>query len=277
MEAFWSDTPDFRAPDQPLDWRWRVAHWLVDNGRRPRRQDDRWVRQAVRLLTWRQRHSHLPPTRLRDEDLVPLYQARQLWSAGSPPRWYLQGRLLTFEPAARTAGACGLPVEVVQVYREVYFDLPGREARDYIASRAFPRRRLRQCFEPDDLEGLIAHAGWTGGPLVLNEVFRVLTRADEPAAPPDPSDLEALEAALNDLGARMWVQSKTTPVDDFRPWVLVLDWEILGAYRALRAEVDALRALARLGSAVAAPVELLGGLAGLRGILDELRQQSLAA
>ena len=103
------------------------------------------------------------------------------------------------------------------------------------------------------------------------------TQADQPSARPEPGDLGALEAALSDLGARMWVRSRTVSPDDCRSLVLTLEMEILDGYRALRAEVDALRALARCGAAVEAPAELLGGLAGLRGILDDLRQQSLAA
>src|SRR5262249_31071257 len=149
----WTDSSNFRAPGQGLDWRWRGASYAVATGQPVRAGADPWVRRAIRLLRLVQQHPDRSPERPRDQDLVPVYQAWRLWRDGGPPRWYVKGRLLTFTPAEDTARACGLPVEVVLAFRAIYYDLPERGGGDYISRHAFPGMIRRQCFVPGDLEG----------------------------------------------------------------------------------------------------------------------------
>jgi hypothetical protein len=121
------------------DWRWQRARWLQETGQRPdRRLDDAWVRRARHFLD--AAGGDYDDMALGRVDLPDPAIARALQlSRADPPfdRWRLEAYLLTAEPLEAVARHCALPVEAVEAYHALLFDVrPRLTARDWIAARA---------------------------------------------------------------------------------------------------------------------------------------------
>src|SRR5262245_36818512 len=109
-------------PFRPVDWRWRWAADLLDQGEPLSVADDRAVREAAAFLrAWRDCHDEADRQRLT-LDMPALYGSHQLYlAAGAFVNWEVEARLLTEEPYTQIAEKCGSDPRVIEAYHETFF------------------------------------------------------------------------------------------------------------------------------------------------------------
>jgi hypothetical protein len=187
-------------PYESTDWRFRQAQWLRRLGRRPKRQDDAWIKTAYRYLG--HQHDHVLPA-----DLQPLDAAWKIRQINGPIRWRLEAYLLTAESIEENAKACSLDFAVVEAYEAVFFDVKKHlHVSDYVPLRCLPRHGILGV-DPDNIPGLLNLVAYHGGADALKTALRVLLPSDEPASPLADCDPEKLRQQSEELGCRLWLLS----------------------------------------------------------------------
>jgi hypothetical protein len=171
--ADWMPDSWFRTPA----WRWARARWLYEHRRRKRNVvDDEWVERAVRYLATQRKaksgHAPAPPPAY---DLA-IEVALDLYRDTIPQRrWHVEALLLTTEPLEEVARLTGVPVETVEAYHQLLFDVrPRLRAKDWVMLRVIgttgPQGYVGQRLGP--LWKLVAY---TGGRPALEVVMAVTT------------------------------------------------------------------------------------------------------
>ena len=120
----------YNQPDnifRPVDWRWRRATDLVDDGGPlSPGHDDGPVREAVRFLrAWRACRAEEELQRLA-RDMPDLFGAHQLHLARSLRTWEAQARLLTEGPFETIASKCGSDPRVIETFHDTFFHVRDR-------------------------------------------------------------------------------------------------------------------------------------------------------
>jgi hypothetical protein len=195
------------------DWRHRRALWLHHAGRRPRRADDGWVRQALRLVR-RVGPGVAPKAASLPVDLRPLHAAWQIHQDSGALRWRLEAELLTPAPLAEIALACGLPKDTVEAYASVLFDVHGHlDAAGWIANHVLPRRAALGV-DIKDKSGLLKLVAYRGGRIALESALRVLFPSGDntPSDAQDGSPAALVERSL-DLGCRLHLLCLCVPAE----------------------------------------------------------------
>jgi hypothetical protein len=171
--ADWMPDSFFRTPA----WRWARAHWLAEHRRRKcRAADDAWVERAVHYLAAQRKakpgRAPAPP---------PAYDpaveaALDLYRDTAPQRrWHVEALLLTAEPLEEVARLTGVPVETVEAYHQLLFDVrPRLQAKDWVMLRAIGTTGP-QGYDGQRLGPLWKLVAYTGGRLALDVVIAVTT------------------------------------------------------------------------------------------------------
>jgi hypothetical protein len=188
---------------RPLAWRWLQAHSiLAEGGRLAGAEDDR-VRSAVCFLQALGRCQD-DASRARVQQRYPaLTAARALYDAlESFERWHLEARLLAGEDIVLIAAKCGLPLEVIRSYHDLFFAINERlQARDYLYHTVIGPK-AREGLSESDREVLLKLFALSGGPLAVDALIDYF-QAPPPAAP----QLDGLdEAALHNLQKKLRIQ-----------------------------------------------------------------------
>jgi hypothetical protein len=239
------------------DWRWQRACWLQETGQRPdRRIDDAWVARARHFLDAAGAgHGDAAPGRADRPDPA-IAQALRL-SRADPPfeRWRLEAYLLTAEPLVAVARHCALPVEAVEAYHALLFDVrPRLAARDWIAARAL-RPGPGNGFGGDQPGGVWKACAYAAGPRVLEVVMAVTLNRPLPdwVHAPGGRLTREREARLR-LSCKLLVMALTTPSAE------VLKALVAIAGRARTLEADAAGPPARAAGLLPAKQDILHAL-----------------
>jgi hypothetical protein len=174
--ADWMPDSWFRTPA----WRWARARCLSERRTRKRRAvDDEWVERAVHYLAaQRKAKPGRAPAPPRAYDPA-IEAALDLYRDKAPQRrWHVEALLLTAEPPEVVARLTGVPVETVEAYHQLLFDVqPRLRAKDWVMLRVIGTMGgLGSVRQPlGDLWKLVAY---TGGRLALDVVIAVT--ADRP-------------------------------------------------------------------------------------------------
>jgi hypothetical protein len=195
------------CPWRPVDWRWQLACLRARGERRLRRLDDEAVRRAARFL---RTIARLGRARAESHDpavaaALRLHDVPDGWDRQAIECYILAG-LDDSEIAARV----GLPVETVEVYVELYFDVRSNlTSPDRVMFVAVdPEMRLHSGIAgPEVVAKLLAY---TGGPLVTDVVLGLLADVPAPSTPPVPGPREWSDVAA---GLRMLTALLTTPAE----------------------------------------------------------------
>jgi hypothetical protein len=161
----------FRTPA----WRWARARWLSERRTRKRRAvDDEWVERAVHYLAAQRKakpgHAPAPVYGPAVEAALDLYR-----DTAPQRRWHVEALLLTAEPLEEVARLTGVPVETVEAYHQLLFDVrPRLRARDWVMLRVIGTMGgLGSVGQP--LGVLWKLVAYTGGRLALDVVIAVTT------------------------------------------------------------------------------------------------------
>jgi hypothetical protein len=226
----WLVDGPFRAPE----WRWMRACYLHERGDRTHPPlDDESVHHALRLLADGGRDG---PSRQGASD--PVRAALDIWRGGQAlGRYRLEAFLLTREPLEVVAGSCGLPIEVVEAYHEVFFEVrPWLAATDWVLLQAVGCGPWNN-FGGGQLGPFWKYVGYAAGPRVLEAVIAITN--DEPLASwvrtsgsKNPAYEESRLRLLGKLTlAAMTAQSEEEmgPLLEARERLRVLDCQAAGA------------------------------------------------
>jgi hypothetical protein len=180
-------------PFRPVDWRWRRAVYLVENGRpvAPRR-DDAWARAAVRFYRALRQCQDEAARQGLARRLPALFQAHALY-AGPPSlvRWHLEARLLTPESFGEVAEKCGTTPEVVEAYEALFFCVRDRiDSEGYVVLQVLGKAH-RGLTEADVDLHLKMHA-YAGGPIALDRLLDYF-KGPPPEVPARPEQLGPAE------------------------------------------------------------------------------------
>lgn len=164
----------FRVPA----WRFAKASWLHARGKRPSRlDDDDGVRRAWRFLAAQRRTT---PARRSRQDLA-IQVAMSIWEEEDPHRRsVIEALLLTTEPMWAIAARFNLPVEAIECYHEVFFDVrPHLDASGWIMARAIGTTWW-QGFTGLPIGALWKYVAYIGNPLVLDVMIAATTNGPLP-------------------------------------------------------------------------------------------------
>ena len=125
----------FRLPS----WRYARASWLHDRCRPISPDiDDEWVLRALRFLKSPNRSGSTRvhrDSRRRDAPIVLALNLAQ--DADAKRRWQIESLLLTTLPMVELASRFDLPVDVIEAYHQLFFEVrPHLAAGDWIMSQA---------------------------------------------------------------------------------------------------------------------------------------------
>jgi hypothetical protein len=154
-----------RNPFRPPDWRWRRALHLHDERATPHgRRDDRWTRQAIRLIE-RLDAGSTPPGRRRTATDVVLDAAHALKFSDDPRgRWEVEARVLAGQEPATIATCLGVSCDAIEAFGRLFFDVGDRlDAVDYLAAFALGHG-LYSGIAQDDLGTIVKIIGYNLGP-----------------------------------------------------------------------------------------------------------------
>jgi hypothetical protein len=207
----------YNRPDnifRPVDWRWRRATDLVDDGGPlSPGHDDGPVQEAVRYLrAWRLCRDEAELQSLARET-PDLYAAHQLHLARSFQTWEAQARLLTEEPFATIASKCGSHPRVIETFHSTFFHVRDRlHVEGYILFRVIGPKAHSGLTEAD-VDVILMTNAYFGGPAALDAVIDCIK--DPPKVPERPELLGPAELrSLRDrLLVRAWIALDTLPTD----------------------------------------------------------------
>jgi hypothetical protein len=191
-------------PFRPVDWRWRRAADLLDQGEPLPVADDRAVREAAAFLkAWRSCQDEVDRQRMA-LDMPALYGAHRLSRAADAfAKWEVEARLLTKESYALIAEKCGLTAEVVTAYHHTFFDVRDRRhAEGYVLHQVIGPKAHAGLTEAD-VEVILKLYAYAGGPLVVDAL--VSYYRDPPTLPDRPELLGAAE--LQELRTKLLLKA----------------------------------------------------------------------
>jgi hypothetical protein len=171
--ADWMPDSWFRSPA----WRWARARCLSERRTRKRRAvDDEWVGRAVHYLVTQRKgkpgYAPMPPSGFDPaiEAALDLYR-----NTAPQRRWHVEALLLTTEPMEEVARLTGVPVETVEAYHQLLFDVrPRLRARDWVMLRAIGTIGPQGCVG-QPLGPLWKLVAYTGSRPALEVVMAVTT------------------------------------------------------------------------------------------------------
>jgi hypothetical protein len=207
----------YNRPDnifRPVNWRWRRATDLVDEGGPllPG-HDDGPVQGAVRYLrAWRHCWAEEELQRLA-RDMPDLYGAHQLHLARSLQTWEAQARMLTEEPFEVIAEKCGSDPRVIETFHETFFHVRDRlHVEGYVLFQVIGPKAHSGLSEAD-IDVILKIYAYYGGPAALDAVLDCIK--DPPKVPERPELLGPAELrSLRDrLLVRAWITLDTLPTD----------------------------------------------------------------
>jgi len=118
-------------PQQHLNWRFRYAMYLADDGHLTDDGDalstpqaDPWIQAAVDFCITSKSHDRTPT----QTDLA-IYRATQLWQSDCLARHLLEARLLAQQTPEEIHTRCALSELTITAYRQLHFDVVGRDRK----------------------------------------------------------------------------------------------------------------------------------------------------
>jgi hypothetical protein len=188
-----------QCPYRRPDWRWQLAAHLPVGLRMRRRPElkDTWVKRVQRILR-AGTPGMSPPWHRREEKFGGLLnRACEIRFHPDPlvaaevEAWVLSG-----STQALIAERCGLPVEVIETYEKLFFDVrPRLEAASYILHTVIGRPIL-YGFSLDDLGSIWKFCAYMRGPYALDVLLFVFP-GEKPR--PWPSNFPATPAERSEL------------------------------------------------------------------------------
>jgi hypothetical protein len=191
-------------PFRPVDWRWRRAAILLDQGEPFSVADDHAVREATAFLrAWRDCKNDADRQRLA-LDMPALYGAHQLYlAADALVKEEAEARLLTDEPYAQIAEKCGLTPDVVAAFHNTFFDVRDRlHAEGYVFHQVIGPKAHAGLTEAD-VDVILKLYAYAGGPLVVDALVRYYR--DPPIVPDRPELLP--NAELQELRTKLLLKA----------------------------------------------------------------------
>lgn len=174
MDGVLANSPfsPFRRPY----WRWLRAHWLREHSKRPRQSDDDWLRRAYRAVG----HLRHDPRQLARLD-PHVNRGLGVFERGDHVRGALEARLLSGATFNAVAEQSGLPVESVEAFHHLFFDVqPHLHAVDWIALSALGISYFRTPAK-DDLSAVWKYFAFVGGIRAFEIVQAVTLNRDLPS------------------------------------------------------------------------------------------------
>jgi hypothetical protein len=191
-------------PFRPVDWRWRWAADLLDQGEPFSVADDHAVREAAAFLqAWHGCEDDADRQRLA-LNIPALYGAHQLYlAAGAFAKCEVEARLLTEESYALIAEKCGLTAEVVTAFHNTFFDVRDRlHAEGYVLHQVIGPKAHAGLTEAD-VDVILKMYAYAGGPLVVDAL--VSYYREPPTVPERPELLPSAE--LQELRTKLLLKA----------------------------------------------------------------------
>jgi hypothetical protein len=207
---------DFSAanPRRPVDWRWQRAGRLLELGLRwSRRRDDGPTRIAKQYRAALRRCRGEADRRRLACRMPNVGGAVAIYEGEPTTRLVVEARLLAGEPVEAVARRCGVPVEAVEVYEQLFFDVTDRlTSSSYILFHAIGPATY-EGFDGDDSGAVLKWFAFMGGPRVLDFLLgkrdttcEILPTEDH-AIPPD-------EAVRSARLRRIALAAKALPINE---------------------------------------------------------------
>ena len=149
------------------DWRYRYVSDLLDDYRKPRKDDDVWVKEL---------HGFMSCLRTQPADKVETYRDKHpdisdaftIFENGSAYRCDIDTRIMADYPLEEVADIIGRPVEVIKYYVSCFFDI-----KDHVSNRSYLHRWVLEPImrvAPYSTEALWKRLALVGGRPMLEAV-----------------------------------------------------------------------------------------------------------
>jgi hypothetical protein len=162
---------DFSAanPRRPTDWRWQRAGRLLELGLRwSRRRDDEATRMAKQYQAGLRRCRGEADRRRLACRMPDIGGAFAIFEGEPTSRMAIEARLLAGEPIEAIARRCGAPVDAVEVYEQLFFNVTDRlENTSYILFHAIGPATY-EGFDLDDPGAVLKWFAYMGGSRALD-------------------------------------------------------------------------------------------------------------
>jgi len=216
--------------DLDLDRRWRRCGYLICHGRRPSwKRDDKVTWEAWRFRLKVDCCHDEADRRQLDRDFPAVAEAYQLYTTPTPlKRWELEARLLANETDAVIAAKCGLSVEAVHTYGELFYDVRPRLHADTYISTVVLEGKGTFPIAPDDYEAILKIFGYSKGGCVVDDVLDYIREPPIVPACLSELDLPALERLRRHLKLKLQILHLSTPASALP----ATTWQRLGQYYA---------------------------------------------
>jgi hypothetical protein len=114
-------------PRRPVDWRWQRAGLMLELGLRwSRRRDDAQVRRAKQYRAALRRCRGEADRRSLERKMPDVAGAVAIHEGEPTTRGAVEARLLAGEPIEAIARRCSVPVEAVEIYEQLFFNVADR-------------------------------------------------------------------------------------------------------------------------------------------------------
>jgi hypothetical protein len=208
-----------------LDRRWRRSEYLIAHGRSPSyTRDDHATWSAWRFRLGLDSCDGLAERQHLDVCFPAIAAAYDHFATPTPlKRWELEARLLANESDAAIAAKCGLSVEAVHMYGELFYDVRPRLAADTYIHLVVLDGKGHTAIAPDDYEALLKLYGYAMGGCVVDDLLEYI--ADPPTVPASLNglDLAALKRLRRHLKLKLTILLRSTPAST----VPVATWQRL--------------------------------------------------
>jgi hypothetical protein len=181
----------FRVPE----WRWsRATHLNQTDRRLDRRMDDEWVKHARDAQRRGRSNSQAATVRV----------AHEIWKGDPDRRGEMEARLLAGDDDAAIAARMALPIEVIDAYAKVFFDVRpavAAGASDWVLAEAVGYTPFLGFTRP------LPWASWrlaavSGGSLFADLLIAASTHRPPPGAFRDPGGADEMRVRE---AVRLWV------------------------------------------------------------------------
>jgi len=198
-------------------WRWLRCGYLLDHGRRPLRQDDDLTRQAWLFHSALQGcHSDADRDQLA-RDYPGLAEAHAVYTGEPLKRWELEARLLGGDASDSIAARCGLSVQGVEAYHDIFYEVRPHLHADTYVNTALIGPKTCYGLTAADHEQLLKLFGYGLGNFGVDAYLDYLRNPPTVPARLDLLDLAALKSLRDRLRFKVMVLLLTTPAAAARP------------------------------------------------------------